>query len=82
MKKILDILKEIKKRLFSKVVLLGIASFFMMFLVSVGADLEDLTSWSILINLFIKFVTNPYIIISFLASVFAYLNNPTTKDKF
>jgi hypothetical protein len=43
---------------------------------------ENMTSWPILWDNIVATVSNPFLVAMATVAVFAYINNPETKDKF
>lgn len=73
---------EILKRFKSPAVWAGIISIFTIIIQGAGIKVAEITSWSILLNEFIKIVSNPYILISIIVAIIVFLNNPTESKKF
>jgi hypothetical protein len=72
-------MKKILERLKSPVVLLGLLAI----VISVsGISPENMTEWSILIDNIVGIFKNPFVLLSIIGSVFAFLNNPTDKEHF
>lgn len=72
-------MNEIKQRLKSPVVWAGIAAI----IISVsGINPENMTEWGILAENVLNIFKNPFILISIIVSIFAFLNNPKDKEHF
>ena len=72
-------MKEIIKRLRSPVVWAGL--FAIVISVS-GINPENMTEWGILADNVLDIFKNPFILISIVVSIFAFLNNPKDKEHF
>ena len=77
-----NILKEIQKRITSPVFWVGVGSIISIIVNTSGIKMEEMTSWSILFENILAVIKNPYIVISILIAIFAFLNNPTNKSGF
>lgn len=54
-------------------------SFILPMLTYAGLRAQDLTSWSILVDLLLDSASNPYVLATVLTSVWNALNDPTTQ---
>ena len=54
-------------------------SFILPMLTYAGLRAQDLTSWSILVDLLLDSISNPYVLATVLTSVWNALNDPTTQ---
>jgi len=74
-----SIMKEVLNRFKSPIVWFGIVS---VIIATSGISPETLTSWNLLGDAIIQIFTNPFTFFSCGVAIYAFLNNPTTKDKF
>ena len=72
-------MKNILTRFKSKVVLGGL---FAIIITVSGINPENMTSWDVLFNNIVSIFANPFILISIIYQIFAFLNNPTDKEAF
>jgi len=75
MSKLLIVLKRFE----SKGVLIGMLG---IIIAVSGVTPENITSWPSLWDSFINIISNPFIIFSIALQIYAFLNNPTDKEKF
>lgn len=71
--------KVILERLKSPVVIFGLIA---VVLSAAQISPANLTSWEVLGENLIAFVSNPFLLGTAIVSVYAFLNNPTNKDGF
>jgi len=71
--------KVILERLKSPVVVFGLIA---VVLSAAQISPSNLTSWEILGDNLLAFVSNPFLVGTALVSIYAFLNNPTNKDGF
>lgn len=71
--------KVILERLKSPVVIFGLVA---VVLSAAQISPANLTSWEVLWENLIAFVSNPFLLGTAIVSVYAFLNNPTNKDGF
>lgn len=72
-------MKEILKRFKSPVV---ISAVFTIIIVVSGISPENMTTWGVLFDNILAIFKNPFVLISIIWQVVAFLNNPTDKEKF
>lgn len=72
-------MKEILKRFKSPVV---ISAVFTIIIVVSGISPENMTTWGVLFDNILAIFKNPFVFISIIWQVVAFLNNPTDKEKF
>lgn len=70
-------MKELLKRFKSPVVISGI---FTIIIVVSGISPENMTSWGLLFDNIIAIFQNPFVFISIVWQVIAFLNNPIDKE--
>ena len=70
-------MKELLKRFKSPVVISGI---FTIIIVVSGISPENMTSWGLLFENIIAIFQNPFVLISIVWQVIAFLNNPIDKE--
>lgn len=70
-------MKELLKRFKSPVVISGI---FTIIIVVSGISPENMTSWGLLFDNIIAIFKNPFVLISIVWQVIAFLNNPIDKE--
>ena len=70
-------MKEMLKRFKSPVVISGL---FTIIIVASGVNPENMTSWGVLFENIIAIFKNPFVFISIVWQVIAFLNNPTDKE--
>lgn len=46
---------------------------------AVGVSPDSLTSWQSVVDMLVKFISNPVAIVSFAVALLGQINNPTTK---
>jgi hypothetical protein len=71
--------KVILERLKSPVVLFGLVA---VLLSAAQISPENLTSWEVLGDNLIAFISNPFLVGTAIVSIYAFFNNPTNKDGF
>lgn len=72
-------MKEILKRFKSPVV---ISAVFTIIIVVSGISPENMTTWGVLFDNILAIFKNPFVLISIIWQVVAFLNNPADKEKF
>lgn len=72
-------MKEILKRFKSPVV---ISAVFTIIIVVSGISPENMTTWGVLFDNILAIFKNPFVFISIIWQVVAFLNNPADKEKF
>ena len=70
-------MKELFKRFRSPVVIGGI---FTIIVVVSGIEPSNMTSWGLLFENILSIFKNPFVLISIIWQVIAFLNNPTDKE--
>ena len=70
-------MKELFKRFRSPVVVVGI---FTIIIVVSGIEPSNMTSWGLLFENILAIFKNPFVLISIIWQVIAFLNNPTDKE--
>lgn len=70
-------MKELFKRFRSPVVIGGI---FTIVIVVSGIEPSNMTSWGLLFENILAIFKNPFVLISIIWQVIAFLNNPTDKE--
>ena len=70
-------MKELFKRFRSPVVIGGI---FTIVIVVSGIEPSNMTSWGLLFDNILAIFKNPFVLISIIWQVIAFLNNPTDKE--
>ena len=70
-------MKELFKRFRSPIVISGI---FTIFIVVSGIEPSNMTSWGLLFENILAIFKNPFVLISIIWQVIAFLNNPTDKE--
>ena len=70
-------MKELFKRFRSPVVVGGI---FTIIIVVSGIEPSNMTSWGLLFENILSIFKNPFVLISIIWQVIAFLNNPTDKE--
>ena len=70
-------MKELFKRFRSPVVISGI---FTIIVVVSGIEPSNMTSWGLLFENILAIFKNPFVLISVIWQVIAFLNNPTDKE--
>ena len=70
-------MKELFKRFRSPVVISGI---FTIVIVVSGIEPSNMTSWGLLFDNILAIFKNPFVLISIIWQVIAFLNNPTDKE--
>ena len=70
-------MKELFKRFRSPVVIGGI---FTIIVVVSGIEPSNMTSWGLLFDNILAIFKNPFVLISIIWQVIAFLNNPTDKE--
>lgn len=70
-------MKELFKRFRSPVVIGGI---FTIIIVVSGIEPSNMTSWGLLFDNILAIFKNPFVLISIIWQVIAFLNNPTDKE--
>jgi phi LC3 family holin len=71
--------KIIIERLKSPVVWIGIGA---LIISASGVEPQTLTSWGILWENILKFLSNPFMVASAGLAIFSFLNNPSDKEQF
>lgn len=69
-------MKEMLKRFKSPVVISGL---FTIIIVASGVNPENMTSWGVLFENIIAIFKNPFVLLSIIWQVVAFLNNPANK---
>lgn len=70
-------MKELFKRFRSPIVIGGI---FTIIIVVSGIEPSNMTSWGLLFENILAIFKNPFVLISIIWQVIAFLNNPTDKE--
>ena len=74
-----DFMKNFIERFKSPVVIGGLIS---IVITISGINPNNMTSWEILFENLIGILQNPFILISIIYQIFAFLNNPTDRENF